>query len=105
MMRSCCPIILVLIVGGCASKQQGRLSAQQGYDDASTASLVFTPPVALDDEPLELARDDRTPRAFVGYDEVSTSYFHIWTDDRQTNDGTDRYVRRSRIEKVGVSYR
>ena len=104
-MRSCCLMILVFVVGGCAREHLGKMSARLGYDDVSAASLVFTPPVALGSEPLELARDDRTPRAFVGYDEVTTSYFNIWTDDRQTNDGSDRYVRRSRIEKVGVSYR
>ena len=104
-MRSCCVILIVFLGVGCAGKHGGGLGAQQQYQDVSTASLVFTPPVSLAEEPVELAREDRTPRAFVGYDEVTTSYFHIWTDDRQTNDGTDRYVRRSRIEKVGVSYR
>ena len=105
MLQCCCLMILVFIVGGCAAKQPGRLSAPQRYDDASSASLVFTPPVSLGHAPLELARDDRTPRAFVGYDEITTSYFHIWTDDRQTSDGTDRYLRRATIEKMGVSYR
>ena len=104
-MRSCCLFLIVFLSVGCAGKHGGRLSAQQGYQDVSTASLVFTPPVAIAEAPVELAREDRTARAFVGYDEVTTSYFHIWTDDRQTNDGTDRYVRRSTIEKVGVSYR
>lgn len=105
MRRAVCLITIAFVTVGCANKPQGRLAAQQGYQDAASASLAFTPPVARGTEPVELARDDRTPRAFVGYDEVTTSYFHIWTDDRQTNDGTDRYVRRSRIEKVGVSYR
>lgn len=105
-MRICCAAMLVCLTVGCAGKNQGgRVRAQPGYDDISTSSLVFTPPVAMGEQPVELAREDRTPRAFVGYDEVSTSYFHIWTDDRQTNDGTDRYVRRATIEKMGVSYR
>ena len=77
----------------------------QVYQDAAAPSLVFTPPVSLGDEPLELARDDRLPRAFVGYDEITTSYFRIWTDDRLTSDGTDRYLRRSTIESLGVSHR
>jgi hypothetical protein len=104
-MRSCCVIITLFMTAGCASNSQRRMSRSARYHDAAASSLVFTPPVALGEEPLELARNDRTPQAFVGYDEISTSYFHIWTDDRQTNDGTDRYVRRSTIEKVGVSYR
>lgn len=104
-MRICCVLVLVVMTIGCANRHPGESHRAQRYDDISASSLVFTPPVAMGEEPLELARDDRTPRAFVGYDEVSTSYFQIWTEDRQTNDGTDRYVRRATIEKVGVSYR
>ena len=75
------------------------------YADSASASLAFSPPVAQNEPPVVLPRDQRQPGVFIGFDDVSASYFYIRTDDRMTNDGTDHYVRRSIIEKVGVSYR
>src|SRR5687768_14109384 len=105
MMRICCVLVLVFMTIGCANKHPGESRRAQRYEDISASSLVFTPPIAMGEEPLELARDDRTPRAFVGYDEVSTSYFQIWTEDRQRNAGPDGKVGGPPIERVGVGYR
>jgi len=75
------------------------------YSEAASASLAFSPPIAQNEPPIVLPRDLRQPGAFVGFDDVTTSYFYIRTDDRMTNDGTDHYVRRAIVEKIGVSYR
>ena len=63
------------------------------------------PPIAQNEPPVLLPRDQRQPGVFIGFDDVSASYFYIRTDDRMTNDGNDHYVRRAIVEKIGVSYR
>ena len=84
------------------------------------AALVFSPPLLQDTPPLELARDERQPSAFMGYPEGVTEFFYLRWDDRQIggegsgsgfhNSGSgfgsgDRYERRAISEKVGVLYR
>jgi hypothetical protein len=78
------------------------------FDDATSASaLVFDPPMLAGDWAPDLARDTRQPSAFLGYDEVTTTYFYLRTDDRQvvTDWQGDRYERRAISEKYGVRYR
>src|SRR4051812_42267886 len=75
------------------------------YGENASASLAFSPPIAQDQAPIMLPRDQRQPGAFVGFDDITTSYFYLRTDDRMTNDGTDPFLRRAIVEKVGVSYR
>jgi hypothetical protein len=75
------------------------------YVESASSSLAFSPPIAQNEPPIVLPRDQRQPGVFIGFDEVSASYFYVRTDDRMTNDGTDHYVRRAIIEKIGVSYR
>ena len=75
------------------------------YTESASASLAFSPPIAQNEPPIVLPRDRRQPGAFVAFEDVSASYFYLRTDDRMTNDGTDHFVRRAIIEKVGVSYR
>ena len=97
-------------IGGCSGKtmpqtRQTQLHTPHLYADAASSSLAFSPPIAQNDPPVMLPRDQRQPGVFIGFEDVSASYFYIRTDDRMTNDGTDHYVRRSIIEKIGVSYR
>ena len=97
---------------GCASKPEPsktagaqRLPDRIDYTDRSAAALAFTPSVAIGEPPVVLARDARQPSVFIGFDEISATAFYIRTDDRQSDDLSDRYQRRSVIEKVGVTYR
>lgn len=90
-----------------SNRVPGRVALEAAARPAS-AALVFTPPVALDAPPVELARDVRQPTAFVGYPEMVSEHFYLRWDDRQTNDGLherDRYERRAISEKTGVLYR
>ncbi|HZN64197.1 MAG TPA: hypothetical protein VFB66_02775 [Tepidisphaeraceae bacterium] len=90
-----------------SNRVPGRVALEAAARPAS-AALVFTPPVALDAPPVELARDVRQPTAFVGYPEMVSEHFYLRWDDRQTNDGfheRDRYERRAISEKTGVLYR
>jgi len=76
-------------------------------EPSHASALCFTPPIALDEPPLELSRADREPAAFVGYDDLMRTYIYIRTDDRFSGDGSgnDRYERRAIMEKVGSSTR
>ena len=105
-MRFLLLILAVALLGGCSSKHLPQtLHTPHLYSDSASASLAFSPPIAQNEPPVVLSRDQRQPGVFIGFDDVSASYFYIRTDDRMTNDGTDHYVRRSVIEKIGVSYR
>ena len=97
---------------GCATKPEPSkpagaktLPSRIEYADHSAASLAFTPAVAIGEPPVVLAREGRQPSVFIGFDEISATAFYIRTDDRQSDDMSDRYQRRSVIEKVGVTYR
>jgi hypothetical protein len=105
-MRIALSILIFSLIGGCAAKHRPQANiGRDGYVDAPAASLAFSPPVAQGEAEIFLARDQRQPGVFIGFEDVSASYFYIRTDDRMTSDGTDHYVRRAIIEKVGVSYR
>src|SRR5690349_6413243 len=75
------------------------------YEPSHASALVFAPPIAQDEPPVDLSRADREPAAFVGYDELIRSYIYVRTDDRWSGDGNDRYERRAIMEKVGASTR
>jgi hypothetical protein len=118
----CTISVFALALGtiGCASQKQPvdkqaerdsvRASlASDRYEPSAAGSLVFDPPVTIGQEPLALARDDRTPGAFVGFESLTTTYFYLRVDDRMIDypDGRagDRYERRAVSHTVGVSYR
>jgi hypothetical protein len=101
-------LVLLLAAGGCAARSPKRpdgMGMRPTYEDAPAAALVFDSPVTLNEPPIFLPRDQRQPGAFVGFDELTITYQYLRTDDRHTNDGTDRYIRRSVSERIGVSYR
>lgn len=107
-----------MLASGCATGSKKRLAAkaelgpttlpvQHRYERAKAGSLVFDPPVTQGQLPLRLAREDRNPDAFVGYDSVYTTYFYLRTDDRQHGGDfrNDRFDRRAISTKVGATYR
>jgi hypothetical protein len=107
-------VALAGLAGGCAAKTQaaGRANAaiststsESAYEDASVAALVFDPPIAQNEPGLELSRESRQPGAFVGYEQLTTTFFYLRTDDRWRTDGLDRYERRAISERVGMSFR
>src|SRR5436190_21988068 len=99
-------LLAATLLTGCTDKHlPATMHTPHLYSNGAAGSLAFSPPIAQNEPTIILPRDLRQPGAFVGFDEITTSYFYIRTDDRMTNDGSDHYVRRSIIEKVGVSYR
>lgn len=108
-MRQGLVLCMALALAGCASTRSGEANhsatSRPEYHEPMANALVFTPPIALAEPPVYLWRDLRTPGAFVGFDELSTTFYYIRQNDRQTNDFTDGVQRWSVSEKVGVSYR
>ena len=95
-------------VAGCAHRPKEPVTPAAGkpiYEDAPSASLVFSAPVTQGEPPVMLAREPREPAVFLGYDELSITSYYIRTDDRQSDDYTDRHYRRAVIQKSGISYR
>jgi hypothetical protein len=104
-----CIIAIALLGSGCASQKTPVATTEPApsphYTMAMAGSLVFDPPVAIGQPPLQLNRDDRQPAAFAGYDSAITTYFYVRSDDRQTSDHHDRFEREAISEKVGVNTR
>ncbi len=103
-MRSILIAALLSLLASCTStRPQPAASVAPHYEDAPAAALAFTPPIAMDQPPLMLAREPREPAAFVGFEDLTATFFYICNDDVQFHDGW--MVRRALSEKVGVSYR
>ena len=103
-------LIVACVIGaaglcGCAQQKGEVVRVIPQYHDQSAAMLAFTPAIAKDEPVVFLARDTRQPSVFIGFDELSATAYYIRTDDRQSDDYSDRYHRRAVIEKIGVSYR
>jgi hypothetical protein len=102
-----------------------QLSEDSVYTTRPAAELAFVSPVtvAASDTP-DTSREAREPSAFVGYDEQTTTYFSIHTQDRQCSNvgsgighggiGTDSscgngyhdsYERQTYIDTYGARYR
>ena len=116
-------ILTLICLAGCASKPVAVTatttaldSNRHDYDDATSAALVFDPPVTAGDPPLELSREERQPSAFVSFDGPTATYFWIHTDDvldsvwngngyGSGGGNQDWYQRRAVMDKIGVTYR
>jgi len=114
MVRGICILAAAGLMGvGCASQSAKPQAAEStavlvSYSTSRAGALVFDPPVAQDQPKVELAREDRTPGVFMGYDETIATYHVVRFDDRQANDfgvNNDRFERRSISYRVGVNYR
>jgi hypothetical protein len=106
MTRNLYILAIAAALSGCAASRPERpIAVQPTYFDGPTASLAFTPPVSIDQPAAELWRDERQPAAFVGFDEVITTFYYLRTDDRSGDDGFNWLSRRAISERVGVSYR
>jgi hypothetical protein len=103
--------LLAFIVAGCAVTQStdnttlATKALRPSYIDAGTPSLAFSPPIAIGLPPLNLDREIRQPGVFLGYDELTTTYYHVRNDDWQVGPTDGRTFRRAVTERVGVSYR
>ena len=102
------PLIMsaIVLAGlGCASHKSAHMPGPNALRERPAAALVFTPAIAYGEPEIDLSRDVRQSAAFLGFEEPSATFFAVRSDDRQTSDGTDRFVRRSVSVKVGVTHR
>jgi hypothetical protein len=79
------------------------------YEGAVAASLMYSPTMPpYAGPPLDLSREGRAPAAYAGFDDVITTYYYLYQDDRQLQCGGashDRFERQAITQRVGVSYR
>src|SRR5688572_12290605 len=116
-MSRCAIILCGLMLFGCATTQPLTTStspveviAIDDFDDAVTASaLLFDPPMYADGLRPDLSRAGREASAFVGYEDQTTTFSYVYTDDQQLSRGSgshrDRYERRAIVERFGSSTR
>lgn len=102
-------MIAALFLVGCAhhgakpATTQATLKA--AYEPSAAGALVFDAPVTQGQPPLQLSREGRATDAFMGYESTTATYFYVRSDDRFTDDHSNRFERRAISTRVGVSYR
>ncbi len=91
---------------GCASQQPAMqtvtIAQQPQY---ACAAMAFDAPITLDQPAIDVSRADRGPAAFVGFEDINTSYYDVVNDDRQSTDRSDRFIRESVTERIGTTRR
>jgi hypothetical protein len=101
-------LVAGLMLSGCASEQPvmqaDNAPLVTGSAGATASALAFDVPITLYAPYIDISRDDRGPVAVVGYEEGGTSYYDVVTDNRQTTDGSDQFVREAVTERVGVTH-
>ena len=107
--------VLAITLAGCASQQANVAVRQQAptYTEVDASALAFDPPVLAGTPRLDLSRDGRGPSAFAGFDEGSTTYYFLRSDDLYSDfangggvrgNNPDNYQRRAVSETYGISY-
>jgi hypothetical protein len=99
-------LLAAVLLTGCASStpvvQTVNIPSGPMY---ASAALAFDPPITLNQPELDLSRSNRGEAAFIGYEDVTTSYYDIYNDNRESTDLSDRFVRESVTERIGVTHR
>lgn len=78
------------------------------YEGAVAASLIYGPAVPPYAGQIDLSREGRAPAAYAGFDDVITTYYYLYQEDRQLQCGGlshDRFERQAITQRFGVSYR
>jgi hypothetical protein len=99
-MRITWAILGAACLAGCATHHPAPVLLTTTTTKAS-AALAFDPPMTLSEPRLDLSRDTRGNAAFAGFEDTTTTYYYVRTDDRQTTDFTDRFQRDGYSAKVG----
>jgi len=95
-------LLCLVILTGCATAKK-PVSDPPPVAATSASALVFDVRLSGGDLP-DLSRDIRQPAAYVGFEDLQTTYYYLRVDDRQRTDG-DRYERQSYIQSLSVRYR
>ena len=111
MRRGACILLSLLCFTGCAARHAPSPPevAQLANDQAATtASLVFEPPLVASEPPVVIPRAGRAPAAYAGFEEIISTYYYLRVDDRQLDyngHSHDRFERRAITTRVGVTHR
>jgi hypothetical protein len=99
-------LLVAGMMTGCAAQQPTMPAVTIASNvDVASAALVFDAPITLDQEPIELPRDIRGPAAFAGYQSTSTSYYDVFSYNRQSTGRGNFFYRDAVTEQVGTSER
>ena len=94
---------LLALAAGCAASEAGPVAERDRPWLSAPPALAFTPEAVIGDEAaggLDLARRDRQPAAFAGYELPTVTYNFVQLDDR-LSDG--RFGNFDRTRKRTVS--
>jgi hypothetical protein len=104
-MRAVLFMITAVTLAGCAAPTQKAPEAAAvplTSSSAASSALAFDPPVAQFEPTPDLSRSTHGTAAFAGFEDTTTTYFYVRTDDRQTQDDTGRFEREGYLSKVGA---
>jgi hypothetical protein len=109
-MHRALPLILLSTLIGCSSNRPQPVPvADHTYDEPAysypASALVFDPPIAAGLPPIDLSREPREVMAFAGFQQASTTFSFVRTDDRQSTGYRDSYDRRTISIQMGSSTR
>lgn len=100
-MRTLAFILAAALVTGCQTRhQEAAREENEPPFQPGAAALVYTPPVAMNDQDLDLSREGRGPYAMGGIESTVIDTTWIYQDDRQR---FDHYGDFSRFERRAVS--
>lgn len=100
--------LLLCGLTACTSVEHNRSQADlelRAAHQTAAGALVFDPPITQGQPPLMLARADREPGAFIGYQNTVMTWFYQRHDDWQMDGYPDQYNQRAISVRVGVRYR
>jgi hypothetical protein len=104
-MRRLLAILAAGILSGCAAPAQKApepATVPLTSSSAASSALAFDPPVTQFEPAPDLSRSSHGTAAFAGFEDTTTTYFYVRTDDRQTQDDTGRFEREGYLSKVGA---
>src|SRR3954452_16105543 len=102
-MRITWAILAAALLGGCATQHPAPVPAPLNTTSTTgSAALAFDPPLTLYQARLDLSRSTRGNAAFAGFEDTTTTYYFVRTDDRQASDGTERFQRDGYSAKLGA---
>jgi hypothetical protein len=90
------------LLWGCAAAPQPAPPVVSTAVSKASSALAFDPPITQTEPDLDLARNTHGQAAFAGFEDTTTTYFYVRTDDRQTQDSTQRFEREGYSAKVGA---
>ncbi len=99
-------IAVAALLGGCTMQEPSNENPApapvvETTNARASSALAFDPALIQDQPSIDLARTGLGEAAFAGFEDTSTSYYDVFTDNRVANDGSDRFYREGYVERIG----